>query len=98
MATDKPQPGTPAWAKYWAGRIAEAQQQRTVDLGGTTYQRTPYGEDYPDGKPQCRDCGVAKGQLHVANCCVERCPRCDGQAISCKCLDGDDTTPPNRLH
>jgi hypothetical protein len=33
----------------------------------------------------CRDCGVSEGELHVVNCCVERCTKCGGQRISCNC-------------
>ena len=83
--TDRPQAGTAEWAAYWQQQIEAAQAEPTVMLAGVSYRRIPYGRDYPDGLPQCRDCGVEHGQLHVPACCVERCPRCDGQAISCLC-------------
>lgn len=74
----------------WQDKIDEAQEETTVELAGVRYQRVQYGDDYPHlrVKPQCRDCGVRVGQLHVPSCCVERCPRCGGQAICCECDDG----------
>ena len=35
----------------------------------------------------CHDCNVEPGQKHHPGCDMERCPRCDGQLISCGCLD-----------
>ncbi len=72
----------------WQQRIDAAQEQPTEEIHGETYQRIRYGDDFPDGLPQCRDCGVEHGQFHVPACCVERCPRCRGQAISCVCPEG----------
>jgi hypothetical protein len=33
----------------------------------------------------CNDCGAAPGELHLAHCDMEECPRCHGQAIGCDC-------------
>lgn len=33
----------------------------------------------------CHDCGVIKGQIHLLDCDMERCPRCKEQLISCGC-------------
>ena len=71
----------------WTKRINEAQTQTTVEIAGATYRRVPYGADYPDAAERCRDCAVALGQYHVPDCCVERCSRCGGQAITCCCFD-----------
>lgn len=44
----------------------------------------------------CRDCGVAPGEIHVHGCDVERCPNCGHQLIGCDCvyevcgIDADD--------
>ena len=83
----RPEPGTSEWVEYWAATIANAQKQTTVDIEGKQYARIRYGADYPDGKDQCRDCGVEHGQVHVPGCCVEVCPGCKGQAFVCDCRD-----------
>jgi len=35
----------------------------------------------------CDDCYVPHGCYHHPGCGQERCPRCDGQLISCGCLE-----------
>lgn len=68
-------------------REIDAAQRHTVDvIRRKTYPRIPYGQDYPDGKEHCWDCGVVHGQYHVVGCCVEFCARCKvRQALSCDC-------------
>lgn len=39
---------------------------------------------------RCHDCNVRLGSYHHPNCDMERCPRCEGQLISCGCLDEED--------
>lgn len=34
---------------------------------------------------RCHDCGIKHGELHHMGCDVERCPRCEGQLITCYC-------------
>ena len=38
---------------------------------------------------RCSDCNVIPGQYHHPGCDCEVCPRCNGQLISCGCLDED---------
>src|SRR5262245_17291593 len=79
----------------WPERISEAQEQPIYIIDGKEYQRIRYGDEIDDwgaDRQPCHDCGVVKGQYHVAYVCdVERCPVCDGQVIGCDChYEGDE--------
>lgn len=77
------------WVEGWEEVIEQAQAVTHDQIGGDLYPRIRYGRDYPNGKEQCRDCGVDHGQYHVIGCCVERCAKCgQGQAVGCICHAG----------
>lgn len=52
---------------------------------GTELPSSTYHFEEPSGR--CHDCGIKHGGFHHPGCDVERCPKCDGQLISCGCLD-----------
>lgn len=85
---------------YWPRRIIEAQDLQTFAIEGVEYPRIRWGEEKgTDDIPNfaswpCHDCAIDRGQYHVPTCCVEQCPKCSGQLISCDCnteWDADDT-------
>lgn len=76
------------WSLYWKEQINLAQDLLTYTISGIEHSRVAFGHEESErytGSAPCRDCGVAIGQLHVPSCCLERCPACDCQAISCQC-------------
>jgi hypothetical protein len=58
-----------------------------ITIDGEDYKQIPY-----DGDPteRCHDCNVVRGGFHHPGCDMERCPKCNGQIISCNCDDDDD--------
>jgi len=82
-------------AAGWPARIEAAQQLREYLIGGTPYERIPYGREEGGPSPEpCHDCGVLRGQYHVELVCgMEECPRCHGQVIGCDCpYEGDQSS------
>lgn len=62
--------------------------QPEFKIQGQTYPRVKYGDEPTDwgaSTQPCSSCGVPAGEIHHAGCFVERCPKCQGQAVSCRC-------------
>jgi hypothetical protein len=77
---------------WWPAQIEAAQLDTTIILKGKEYTRIKYGDETDDwgaDRKACGDCGVIKGQFHVANCDIEECSFCHGQLFSCDCYEGE---------
>jgi len=71
----------------WQADFKRAQAATQLVINSREYDRVPYGdEEVPLNHPQCDDCGVPRGALHLLGCDLEQCPRCLGQVISCDCF------------
>lgn len=57
--------------------------KKMVKISGKLWERNTYY----DRRKRCHDCGIVNepGNIHHMGCDVERCPKCDGQLISCEC-------------
>jgi len=68
-------------------RVKAAQMRLTAVVAGGIYKRIRYGEElgYQSQWPStCGDCGVIKGEFHLEDCDLERCPKCkEGQHLHC---------------
>ncbi|HUC03846.1 MAG TPA: hypothetical protein VL961_00510 [Acidimicrobiales bacterium] len=58
-------------------------------VAGVPYQPVRWGAEKPPGSwdvsGPCTDCGTPVGGVHHPGCCVEQCPACLGQVLSCPC-------------
>jgi len=59
---------------------------RFVSISGEVFTRDT---TYFDMNTRCHDCGILnqRGNVHHVGCDMERCPKCEGQLISCRCAD-----------
>jgi hypothetical protein len=77
-------------SREWPREIVKAQDEPTVVLHETEYDRIRHGDEREgwEGPLEfpCHDCAVIPGQLHVLGCDMERCPRCFRQLLTCGCL------------
>jgi hypothetical protein len=78
--------------KTWPAEIVAAQGLLEIEIEGQLFPRVAYGQEpfWAEVNPTyasnpCHDCGIVAGQLHVPDCDVEQCPRCQTQLITCPC-------------
>jgi len=63
-----------------------------MKIDGIEYLPIPYGKETAwelykiTPEENCRDCGAPLGKYHHLKCCVEQCPVCGEQWITCKCI------------
>lgn len=82
-------------AKELKDEIIEEQTWDLFIFGDESYCRIPYGdarewEELVDSQYYslpCHDCSVIKGQIHLFDCDVEKCPKCGEQFLCCKCVN-----------
>jgi hypothetical protein len=85
--------------RFQSPRMVSCEPQKHIAYpDGTVLPAIPYDatclQPYVGlAPPTCRDCGVAYGGTHHPPCCLEDCPRCGGQLLSCACFD---TAPEQR--
>ena len=71
-------------------RYADGKIMKPIVFGNESEQCYPEPAS-ADEEVRCHDCNCLLGQFHHTGCDVERCPRCNGQAISCGCeLEDED--------
>jgi hypothetical protein len=63
--------------------------------------RIPFGQEVIASRSdralpaRCHDCGATPGGLHHLECCVQQCPACLAQLMSCQCIyKGDEDWDP----
>ena len=92
----KKRPSEPGADVIWPGIISSAQRQESYFFEGEAHRRIAYGEEIGDWDSDhfpCGDCGVVKGQFHVAGCDIEECPKCGKRALGCSCKRDDRKRP-----
>ena len=49
----------------------------------------PLTSHFKEKSGRCHDCNIVHGGYHHPGCDVEKCPRCEGQLITCGCLSSN---------
>ena len=87
-----PPDGCPLCAALWEDSDGCEVEAFTDFIDGIERERIVVGDER-DLAPEamwaegyCGDCGADVGQPHHGRCELERCPRCEEQAIGCECL------------
>jgi hypothetical protein len=75
------------WCDHVTGQGVSCKQSTVEFPGGQIEASIRHASD---SGSDCRDCLAPAGGYHHPGCDAERCPNCDGQLISCGCLDEDD--------
>ena len=73
--------------------LQEAQKKKAFRIDGKLYPRVSCGLERGEAgqyvlseeDATCIECGTPSGFFHVLNCDNEECPKCHGQAASCRC-------------
>jgi hypothetical protein len=63
-------------------------EEAPLVLMGRAYPPVRWGTEpgFRRIKVTCRDCGTVPGGVHHHGCCMEVCPKCRRQLISCGCM------------
>ena len=73
--------------------LKESQRKTAFKIGGATLTRIVCGQESGEAgdyvlkevDATCIQCGAPSGFYHLVGCESEECPKCQGQAISCRC-------------
>lgn len=67
-------------------RVEGCKNDKVIKFSDVSLDAVKAGESSDFTDSVCHDCGASVGEPHHVGCDVERCPRCEGQLISCDCV------------